>query len=390
MKRILSLILCVLLCAAGSFAAFAATSGTCGVNVRWSFTQSSGTLKITGSGDMQNYASYTDIPWNEHINGIRSVQIENGVTAIGDYAFMECESLQTVSIPNSLRRVGKCAFTECTSLSSVSLPDAVTEIGSMAFYGCVRLTGFNIPKGITQIPDCMFDMSGLTSITIPNTITAIGASAFAWCRNLKSVTIPSSVQTIGKRAFEACNQLKSIVLPSGIAVIAVSTFEDCEALETITIPASVTRVEEDAFWGTGLKTVQYTGTKTQWDAIKIDDGNRELTSAKLTTQAVQPDNPTPGDPTPGQNTLKLNADTVILQYKLPYSLSASEPVTWRSSDPSIVTIGADGAVTTHAKGMTTITATSLDGERTATCNIDVYYSWWQQLIRIFLFGFIWY
>ena len=372
LKRFFACLLCLLLLTvAQTVPAFAAASGTCGTNVRWSFTQSSGVLKITGSGTMQDYGSYSDVPWNEHVYIIRSVQIENGVTSIGNCAFMECESMQSISIPQSIRRVGNNAFMECTSLASVSLPDTVTEIGGSAFWGCVRMTSFAIPKGITEIPGAAFDMSGLTSITIPNNVKSIGGSAFAWCRNLKSVTIPSSVQSIGKNAFESCNQLKSIVLPSGIPEIAVSTFEDCEALETITIPASVTCVREDAFWGTGLKNVLFTGTKAQWNAIWIEDGNRELTSAKLTTQAVQPD-----DPTPGQNTLKLNADTVILQYKLPYSLSASEPVTWYSSDPSIVTIDANGAVTTHTKGLATITATSLDGERTATCYVDVYCAWW--------------
>ncbi|NLO46565.1 MAG: hypothetical protein GX107_08790 [Clostridiales bacterium] len=65
-------------------------------------------------------------------------------------------------------------------------------------------------------------------------------------------------------------------------------------------------------------------------------------------------------------------------------------VTWTSSDTSVATVDANGKVTAKGRGTATITATSEDGGYKATCNVTVTYVWWQWLIKILLFGWIWY
>ena len=50
---------------------------------------------------------------------------------------------------------------------------------------------------------------------------------------------------------------------------------------------------------------------------------------------------------------------------------------------------ATGKLTATGIGTATITATTADN-RTETCTVTVQYAWWQKLIRIFLFGWIWY
>ena len=65
-------------------------------------------------------------------------------------------------------------------------------------------------------------------------------------------------------------------------------------------------------------------------------------------------------------------------------------MTWTSSDPRIASIDENGKVTINRVGTVTITATSKETGETVEFQMEISYLWWQQLIRIFLFGWIWY
>lgn len=72
-----------------------------------------------------------------------------------------------------------------------------------------------------------------------------------------------------------------------------------------------------------------------------------------------------------------------VEYKVEYS----------SSDTSVVTVDENGNVYTVDKGTATITCTvtdAFDNVVTDTCEIQVKYTWWQWIIVIVLFGWIWY
>ena len=71
--------------------------------------------------------------------------------------------------------------------------------------------------------------------------------------------------------------------------------------------------------------------------------------------------------------------------------NADVPVTWTSSDPRIAEIDPEtGELTIKRVGTVTITATSKETGETVQFDMEIEYLWWQQLIRIFLFGWIWY
>ena len=94
---------------------------------------------------------------------------------------------------------------------------------------------------------------------------------------------------------------------------------------------------------------------------------------------------------PAPEKLTLNKASVTLNYKDSETLTASEAVTWSSSNEKVVKVDpATGKLTTVGKGTATITAHSVQGDKTATCEVTVKYTFIQMLIRIFLLGFIWY
>ena len=68
-------------------------------------------------------------------------------------------------------------------------------------------------------------------------------------------------------------------------------------------------------------------------------------------------------------------------------------VTYSSSNTDVVSVDANGKLTTNGTGSATITVTVTDecgNTVTDTCNVNVSYTWWQWIIVIVLFGWIWY
>ena len=141
------------------------------------------------------------------------------------------------------------------------------------------------------IPDGTYAVSAgktkfLEEIVIPATyngkaVTKILDGAFSLADNLKSITIPAGVTEIGNSAFYACESLTSITIPESVKVIGLDAFRECTSLESITIPKSLTSIEENSFYGCDIKTVNYAGTKEDWEMIQIALGNECLTSATI-------------------------------------------------------------------------------------------------------------
>ena len=125
-------------------------------------------------------------------SNVKKIVIQDGVTSIGDYAFVMCSSLTSITIPDSVTSIGDYAFRGCSSLTNITIPNSVTSIGDGAFVMC----------------------SSLASITIPNGVTSIGNSAFDLCTNLTSITIPDSITSIGSGVFNNCNDL-TVYLENG-------------------------------------------------------------------------------------------------------------------------------------------------------------------------------
>ena len=145
--------------------------------------------------------------YNQNLTGVTI----DGVTTIGDSAFLGCSGLTSVIIPNGVTAIGSQAFYRCARLTSVNIPSSVKYVGSKAFAYCTFLTDTNIPDGVTTIGDSTFlGCISLKSMTIPDSVTSIGNYAFKNCNSLKSVTLTNNVVNIGYLAFNGCAYLTSI------------------------------------------------------------------------------------------------------------------------------------------------------------------------------------
>ena len=283
-----------------------------------------------------------------------SVTIGDSVTSIGEGAFAVCRSLKefkgkyatedgrslivdntiiayanasgtTYTIPDSVTAIGNCAFLSCDSLTIVNIPDSVTTIGDSAFEDCSSLTsvyckattppsldwnvfgnngsgrkiyvptesveayksaecwsdyasdivGYDFENGeivemqpnneiwytsldgdvITPYDTDVFGTTitsntysdGKGVITFDSDVTRIGDDAFAERTSLTSVTIPDSVTLIGNGAFSSCTSLTSVLIPDSVTTIGNYAFYNCYSLTSVTIGDSVTTIGNYAF-----------------------------------------------------------------------------------------------------------------------------------------------
>lgn len=76
--------------------------------------------------------------------------------------------------------------------------------------------------------------------------------------------------------------IKNIKLPNTIEAIERAAFIDCRGLEKIQLPNRLTSIDWKAFYGCDkLTTVNYTGTKEEWEKITIGSENDELKNANI-------------------------------------------------------------------------------------------------------------
>lgn len=224
----------------------AAAEGTCGDNLTW-ILDDNGTLTISGTGEMTNWAWNKNSPWYDNKN-IKAVVIQKGVTSIGEYAFYKCSNLSSINIPNSVTSIESDTFNGCSNLVSINIPNSVTSIGRWAFEGCSSLSSINIPDSVVSIGNGAFaGCSSLVSINIPDKVTSIKFDTFSGCSSLSSINIPDSVTSIGYCAFYECSNLSSINIPDSVTSIEWGTFHGCSSLSNINIPSSVTSIGDSAF-----------------------------------------------------------------------------------------------------------------------------------------------
>lgn len=289
-KRIISvcLIAVMVLCAAplsgftGLFASAAEfePSGNLSETVRYTFDEATGTLTISGTGDIPDY---NDTSWSSfspfyNNSEIKNVIIDEGITRVGSYLFKYNKNIESISLCGSIKSIGDHAFYFCTSLKEIVIPDEVQSIGNCAFLSCTSLKGIVIPDKVQSIGSCAFQncasvetvdlgnvetigssafncCKNIKEIIMPDTLTVVGDFAFRSCSALEKVTFSSILEALGSGAFENCESLKAITIPDGIKSIGSATFEDCTGLETVDL-GNVESIERYAFYGcTNLKEI---------------------------------------------------------------------------------------------------------------------------------------
>ncbi len=280
-------------------------------SVNWSVNDE-GLLRIYGQ-QVYDRTYSSDYPWYEYRDSVKKVVIEDGVLALGRYAFLgytnltdvvigngmtelpdsgfaNCTSLANIKLPESLKSTSINAFSNCESLKRIDIPDHVSHIGSGTFDGCSSLeivnvsdisvwcniefkstpfingadlyvdgelvTSVVVPEGVEVLQGCFEYYQNLKEITLPSTLFGITSYTFYNCTSLEKVEFNDGLYYISDGAFKNCYSLKDVVFPDSLVQLSQRAFHDCTSIESIVIPPLVYELGSQVFEGcTSLKEV---------------------------------------------------------------------------------------------------------------------------------------
>ncbi|MBQ6873752.1 MAG: leucine-rich repeat protein [Clostridia bacterium] len=269
------------------------TGGTFGNNLNWSLDAYKN-LRIWGEGATdEGYP--VGAPWSDL--GVKTIEVDSGVTKIGYYAFYNCEDLERVFFSDTVEDIHGYAFSiYYEDLKSINVDENNMNYSSDSFgvlynKDKTRIIAYPdgreekeyvIPNGVKYVNyDSFAGCINLEKVVIPNTVESIESRAFWGCENLYDVAIPQSVKDIKYRAF-CLTPIETVDIPAGVFEIDSEAFLECEKLKTVTISDTVKSIGYRAFEGCiNLTDVYYSGSQSEWNEISIDENNESLTNATI-------------------------------------------------------------------------------------------------------------
>lgn len=130
-------------------------NGACGEDAAWNFDTKSETLTISGTGAVSDYSD-----WNDIAHAVTYVEIEDGITSVGENTFSSFTALEEAYMAESVSELGDSAFAGCPKLVTVtalsdelSFSNAFSGNDSRLFfvakadsgtYNALKSTGFTV------------------------------------------------------------------------------------------------------------------------------------------------------------------------------------------------------------------------------------------------------
>ena len=283
---------------------------------------------------------------------MHEVRIPDYVEYIGMDAFSLCENLVNVYLPDYLYILSPFAFYGCTSLNYILIPSRVESYGYGAFAGCLNLKSFSVGAGnriLTTQGGVLYSNDEKilvefpagyekTTFQVPSGVEMIAPYAFMWNNNLKEINIQNkkNCRAIGDYAF----------------AYAIS-------LQQVAIPATVTKIGEKILDGIPDVTIY-----TESDSYAHKYGTKNNIKCAFTVKSIK------------LNTNKISwpvGKSGSFKPTVTPSNAKNKALTWKSSNPKVATVDANGKLKAVGVGSTTITCTAKDGSGAkATCEVTVY------------------
>ena len=230
------------------------TNNSCGKttadSVTWDFDQTTGTLTISGTGDMADYTSESQQPWYSNANNIEKIVINEGVKSIGAQSFRALSNVKQVTLADSVESIGDMAFVNtgknATEAPILHLGKNVSSISTDALKAN-KFAAFIVDEENTSFmasaDGLLYSKDGKKLISYPmrkagttfnnawlDGVEVIGTRAFFGARfdGPSDIVIPETVKVVGAQAFSNTFNLNNAVfvlhLPNSLEKLEYAAF----------------------------------------------------------------------------------------------------------------------------------------------------------------------
>ena len=305
-----------------------------------------------------------------YCTGLEDVFLPDNITSVGMWGFRGCTSLKSVRLSQNLSQIADYGFSECSSLDNVVFPASMTSVADNSFSNCTSLRKLDLGSSLKIIgPSAFQNCIALEGIDMPKTLEGLGVESFAGCTSLPYVEVKGEVPSVGKQAFQGCIGLTWISLSENISSLGENSFEGCTNIKyvksyaTSPVPTGLVNFPEEVVANGTLfvpanviNNYKRSATWRKWGSIKAMTEDVFLSSLTL-----------------NQSDAHLKAsETLALAATVGPDEATNKKVDWKSDDETVASVSADGIVTAHKVGQTSIHAIANDGGGAkATCTITV-------------------
>lgn len=199
--------------------------GKCGDNINYVWF-SDGRVILKGTGAMYDYGNFESdnkSPFYDSEN-VKSVVFSEGITSVGEFAFVFCNNLKSATLPSTLTTIKRNGF----------MPHIDQYIYHHELYGLATL---KIPNKVTELARFAFSGTQLQSVTVPSSVVTVGDQVFAECQKL--ITVRYGGKVISDRMFVRCVKLANFTITKTCKDIVGGCFNYCEALTELTYEGSI-------------------------------------------------------------------------------------------------------------------------------------------------------
>lgn len=317
----------------------ASTSGNYGVNmgdnITWNFDGSTGTLTLSGSGEMYNLSPGEGAEWHAYYDKVKRIVINKGISSIGTNAFYGLDQAESIDIPDSVKTIYSGALQGCDGIRELHLPNSLTGIGDDALLFMNECTEFHIDKPETSF----YTKDGV----LFNNTTLL---YYPQNKMGDSYSIPYGTQIVEDDAFTNPRNLTSVYIPETVVKTCSSSFENWHNF--MTEPVAFTfNTTASCFMQQGTFRNMPTGSKvrvktqTLYEQLlneTLTHCNAEGTTAEIYSQGSSHDNYNAMENWyDGASTSKKVESNQIKLFGM-HQDAATDCVTWSSSDPSVAAI----------------------------------------------------
>ena len=289
--------------------------------------------------------------------------LEYKVTTIEPKAFSESQ-VTAVTLPSTLHAIGTTAFYG-TKITSLNIPAEVTMIGTNIVGGCAQLATITV-DATNEVFDSRENCNaivytatnevwaGCKATTFPQSVTTIGRASFLWHEELTEIDLPENITVIGFNSYTGATNVKTITLRGQVTSIDEYAFEYYDNLTDVYLYATTPPVaHKNAFADTAIENVTLHVPAAAVDAYRAADVWKNFKGVV----AIGSETPEPQEPQLSFNGVTETSAVLGEAFNAPV-LSNPEKleVKWASSDETVATVAADGAVTLVGAGETVISA----------------------------------